>query len=496
VHTHHEIERTYSPHPGVDLPDLATLSGVERVAEPRVDIMTATYFDTADLALARAGVSLRRRTGGTDAGWHLKVPSGDGRDERRLPLGRAIRRPPRRLGDAVLGWSRGAPLVEVAIIETRRTTYPLLGTADRVLAELADDEVHGTRADGETTSWREWEVELVDGESHLLEGADALMQSRGVAPSAAERKVARVLGDRLPAPSRLRKPKPRKPAARVLHVRLAAQVEALALREVQAREGDPEGVHKARVACRRLRATLATFRPFLDREVTDPLRDEIRWLARSLGEARDATVVHERLGTLLRREPRELVAGPVARRLRETHGGGARVPAALTDPRYFELRRALDRLVADPPWTEKAEKPARDVLPKRVRREWKRVRRRYAVVEDAEDSRARDEALHDVRKASKRLRYAAEAVEPICGKDARRLRRGAKQFTSYLGERQDTIASREQLVELARSARDAGEPTFTYGRMHAREEARALELGAGLEAAWQRLTGPARRWTC
>jgi CHAD domain-containing protein len=496
VRTHREIERTYSPGPEVGLPDLATVSGVDRVGEPRVDTLEATYFDTVELALARAGVSLRRRSGGADEGWHLKVPSGDGRDERQLPLGQSERRPPRQLGDAVLGWSRGAPLVAVATIETRRTTYQLFGADDRVLAEVADDEVHGTRADGETSSWHEWEVELVDGDPDLLDAADTVMESHGVRRSEVERKIARVLGDRVPAPPRLRKPKPGKPATRVVQARLAAQVEALACRDVRARAGEPEGVHKARVACRRLRAALATFRPFLDREVTDPLRDEIRWLARSLGEARDATVVHQRLGSLLRSEPRELIAGPVALRLRSTYAGRAGAPAALTDPRYYELRAALDRLVAEPPWTEKADRPARDVLPKRVRKEWKRLRRKHAAVEDAEGPAARDEALHDVRKAAKRLRYAAEALEPVCGKDARKLARAAKAFTSYLGERQDTVSSREELVLLARAALDAGEPTFTYGRMHAREEARAVELDRGLANQWRRLTAPATRWTC
>jgi hypothetical protein len=78
----------------------------------------------------------------------------------------------------------------------------------------------------------------------------------------------------------------------------------------------------------------------------------------------------------------------------------------------------------------------------------------------------------------------------------RRLTRAAKDLTSYLGERQDTVASREQIVRLARAALDSDEPTFTYGRLHAREEARAVELDAGLEKEWRRLTGPARRSTC
>ena len=496
MRTHREIEHTYGPGPDVQLPDLASLPGVERVAEPRVDELEATYFDTDDLALVRGGVSLRRRAGGSDEGWHLKVPSGDGRDELRLPLTEDGSKPPGALGDAVLGWTRGAELTPIATIRTRRTTYALNGADGQVLAELADDEVTGRRTDGETSEWHEWELELVDGDEDLLDAADDLMDDHGVGPSEIDRKIVRVLGDRAPQPLQLSKPKRGKPAARVVHARLAAQVEALARRDVEARRGDAEGVHKARVACRRLRAALATFRPLLDSAVTDPLRDEIRWFARSLGETRDATVAYERLSGLLRSEPREILAGPVQRRLRDTYGDRNGPPAVLTDPRYFELRSALDRLVADPPWTEKADEPARDVLPKRVRKEWKRLRRRYSAADEAADGREHDQALHEARKAAKRLRYAAEAVKPVCGKRAKKLAKAAKNLTSYLGERQDTVTSREELVELARAARDAGEPTFTYGRLHAREQARAVELDAGLPTEWHRLTGPAKRWTC
>ena len=76
-----------------------------------------------------------------------------------------------------------------------------------------------------------------------------------------------------------------------------------------------EGLHKARIACRRLRAALATYRPLLDREVTDPLRTEVEWLGRSLAEARDATVVRDRLRALIDAERPDVVVGPVRARL-------------------------------------------------------------------------------------------------------------------------------------------------------------------------------------
>lgn len=290
-------------------------------------------------------------------------------------------------------------------------------------------------------------------------------------------------------------PEPRRgePVSRVVHVRLAEQLEALAAREPEVRCGDDEGVHKARVAARRLRSALATFRPMLDRDVTEPLREELRWLGRALGEQRDATVVRERLERLLDEQPDDLVEGPVVDRLAAATDD-ARPPAeVLESPRYQELRAGLYRLVADPPWTEAADKKARKALRSRARKEVRRVRKRYDAAAEAAD---RDVALHETRKAVKRLRYAAETWAIVGGKDAKRLAKAARHLTSYLGERQDTVATRERLRALEEEARAAGEPTFTYGRLHALEEARAAELDAGLPEAWAEFTELARRSTC
>ncbi|MGH3480415.1 MAG: CYTH domain-containing protein, partial [Nocardioidaceae bacterium] len=82
VGTHLEVERKYDAAPEARLPDLTRLPGVAGVAEPEQYDLDAVYFDTADLALARGRITLRRRTGGHDAGWHLKLPAGTpGRQE-------------------------------------------------------------------------------------------------------------------------------------------------------------------------------------------------------------------------------------------------------------------------------------------------------------------------------------------------------------------------------------------------------------------------------
>jgi inorganic triphosphatase YgiF len=166
--------------------------------------LRATYPDTADLRLAGAGLTLRRRTGGDDEGWHLKVPAGVGaRSEVRLPLARATRTVPEALQQMVWARSKGAALRPVAEISTERTVHRLVDATGRVLVEVADDRVTARKllplngagdAAGAALSWREIEVELADGGEELLDAVDSRLREHGlqVAPSAS--KLAHVLG--------------------------------------------------------------------------------------------------------------------------------------------------------------------------------------------------------------------------------------------------------------------------------------------------------------
>ena len=493
-----EIERTYAPDSDADLPDLTGLPGVSEVGPPHVDELDAIYFDTADLALTRAGVSLRRRTGGPDEGWHLKIPADQGRDEVRVPLSRALHHPPAQLRRDVVAWAGKAPLVEIATVNTRRTRRNLLAADGTVLAEVADDEVTGTPAGSAgPVVWREWELELVEAEPDLLGAADELMSKSRVGPSEVQRKILHVLGDRAPGPEPLPEVGPDLPAGRMLHRRLIRQVTELKVSDSLIRRRRDEGVHRARVACRRLRSALATYRPLVDREVTDPLRDEIKWLGQTLADARDATVVRERLRAMVDAEPNDVVVGPVRTRLDKTFGersraGWALVDDTLSSDRYLALLDALDRLIADPPWTDQAGRPAKTVLPARVRKDWRRLKHRMAGVAEAE---SREAELHEVRKDTKRLRYAAEAVHTVWGKDAKKLAKAAKALTSHLGELQDTVMSRPRLLDIAAEADAAGESSVTWGVLLVREEERAAELEEQLPELWAKVSRKKlRRW--
>ena len=203
---HLEIEAKYDLAAEADLPDLTEVEGVDAVRQQPAVTLTATYYDTADHALLRRGVTLRRREGGADEGWHLKVKVARGeRLELRRPLGRdAV--PPTALTDLLTVLAPTAQLRPVATLVTHRTVLNLVG-GDVVLAEVADDVVTATRdvagaggvaKDGERTIWREVEVELVDGDRAVLNRVDKLLRREGLHPSASTSKVGRVLAPDAP----------------------------------------------------------------------------------------------------------------------------------------------------------------------------------------------------------------------------------------------------------------------------------------------------------
>jgi len=522
--SHHEVERSFALGPEDDLPDLGSVPGVASVGAPDEARLVAAYVDTDDLALVRAGVTLRRREGGADAGWHLKVPAGGGRDEVHRPLGRPPSVGPAGSGrvhvpaallEAVRGWTRGRRLGVVAVVETQRTTRLLHDESGAVLAEVADDRVVGTvtgagsgaaSGTGSGPAWREVEVELVSADTDFLDEVAEVLAGAGIEPSREQRKIGTVLGSRLAELDALAPPPGRvggkRPVGRLVHHRLRELVAELGDADCDVRRGVDGGVHRLRVTSRRLRALLATYRPLVDRAVTDPLREELRWVARTLGEVRDAEVVREHLRVAVDAEPPALVLGPVRRRLETTYrarvrDGERHARKVLASRRYLRLRDDLDHLAASPPLTEEGLRPAREVVPGLLARDLRRVRRRMDVVLhppedlDPEVELDRDAALHDVRSAAKRLRYAAETARAVggsTGRDAKDLRRAARALASVLGEHHDTVVAREELRRLARAADRARESSFTFGLLHARQAAHALALEGEIELAGDHLS--------
>jgi CHAD domain-containing protein len=506
-----EIEQKFEVDETFLVPDLSGVPGVAEVREPAEHHLDAAYYDTADLRLARARVTLRRRTGGTDAGWHVKLPAVAGaRRELHSPVGRAAKNPPKAVLEPVLGIVRQAPATQVALLRTRRVVTELLDAEGQVLAEVADDHVTGTAypaGPGEAavvTTWREVEVELVDGDTGLLAAVAETLIDAGARPADSPSKLSRVLADRLaafaPEPEAAPAPKagkgkkgkkrqvPAAAAGDVVRAALRSQVQALSDADLMVRTGQADGVHQVRVACRRLRSTLAAFRPVLDRTRTDPVRAELAAVGTALSPTRDAEVALAHLRELVAAQPVELVLGPVAARLQQAAikdeaAGDAQARKVLAGAAYLQLRDDLDALVAEPPLTEAAVRPADEVLREVVVRTGRRLQRAVELAGDSDS----DEALHDVRKAAKRLRYTAEAAVPVLGRPVADLVTVLKGVQEVLGERQDTFITRPLLVHLGLQAFAAGENAWTWGRLHALEQARSEQAEREFWVRWPEL---------
>jgi CHAD domain-containing protein len=237
--------------------------------------------------------------------------------------------------------------------------------------------------------------------------------------------------------------------ADVVRVALATSVTRLAEHEEGVRAGgDPEDVHQARVAARRLRSDLRTFRDYVEPEWAAELRAELRWLGSELGHVRDVEVMIDRLrahANLLPDTEHE-AAERVIRHLTADHAAARTTMLnALASRRYDELKARLGAAARDPRLLATAGERARDELPRVVRKPWRGLRR---AVDDLPDVPS-DDALHQVRIRAKRCRYAAEAAEAVFGKPARKFAEGAERIQDLLGEHQDAVVAGAWLAKAA-----------------------------------------------
>lgn len=488
-----ETETKYEAPDDVMVPALDGLPGVASVLAED-EQLDAEYFDTADLTLLRAGVTLRRRTGGHDAGWHLKLPAGpQTREEIRRPAGRPGCPVPDELADLVLARTRGAPLVPVATIHTRRRRSQLLSDSGQPLAEVADDRISAGRHQDPSAliSWREVEVELAGSDHGLLNAADQLLRDHGLAPSSRSAKLERVLAEQLPD---RRVPVPLtgdSPAYQVVLSYLAEHAESLVAIDPQVRRSAPDAVHQMRVATRRLRSTLRSFDEVVAGDRAAWVAGELKWLSDLLGRARDAEVLAAHLQRHQDRTDIALLLGPVQARIqaylaRSRATAQADVSAALRSGRYTALLAELDRLLAEPPLGPAAGQPASEAIPFAVRHSYRTTSRRMRRASRQPAGPGRDMALHQARKAAKRTRYAAEAALPVSGAAARRLARRVKKVQSVLGDHQDTVVARALERRLGIAAYQAGENAFSYGLFYERDVCDARLLDSRAASAWRR----------
>ncbi|MBS4730193.1 CYTH and CHAD domain-containing protein [Mycobacterium sp. SM1] len=464
-----EVERKYDVAEAAVVPSFDGLTPVVRVEKPPTQELDAVYFDTPGRDLASKRITLRRRTGGSDAGWHLKLPAGpDARTEVRAPLGAADGADqthiPAELLDVVLAIVRDRPLEPVARITTRRERWLLRGADDAVRAEFCDDHVTAWPAapTGEVPAehrWREWEVELaapgtVAG-TELLDQLGNRLLTAGATPAGHSSKLARVLG---PMPS----PDGSRSAAAPVRRAVAEQIEQLLVWDRAVRAGADDAVHQMRVTLRKLRSLLQASPAEFGVPDNAPILDELRDFALVLSEARDAEVLGERYQRALDRLPPELARGRVRERLvdgsrHRYQEGLQRSLTAMRSERYFRMLDALDAIVSQPRAPGRGQ-PA----PATIRAAYKRVRKaaKAAALATGEDHNL---ALHRIRKRAKRLRYTAAALGAL------QVSERAKAIQTLLGDHQDSVISRNHLRQQADAAFAAGEDTFTYGLLYQQE---------------------------
>lgn len=494
---HVELERKFDVPDAAVTPSFDGLAAIARVEKPPTQSLEAVYYDTPGQDLAANRITLRRRTGGPDAGWHLKLPGSaahpDARTEIQAPLQPEV---PDELRDVVLAIVRDRPLLPVARIANHREVTALVGTDGALVAEFCDDRVSASRlgADGTAAaeqSWREWELEAAEGQqgaeaAALLDRLTNRVLDAGAVRSGHASKLAKTLGDS-PAEPSLQHEDP-------VHRAVATQIGRLLESDRAVRDDADDAVHQMRVATRQIRSLLQASEDAFGLADDAWVLGELRELAAVLGIARDAEVLGERYRAALESLPPELVRGPVADRLvdgarRRYQAGLRRSLAAMRSTRYFRLLDALDDLVAaavPAPSPEGAAEPAPLAL--RIASSYRKVRKTAKAAQQAAESpdttaTERDHAVHRIRKAAKRLRYVAEATGDTA------VEKRAKSIQTLLGDHQDSVVGRVHLLEQADAAHTAGEDTFTYGVLFQQEADLALrceeQLGVALKALRQ-----------
>jgi CHAD domain-containing protein len=412
-------------------------------------VFTSTYHDTPDGRFARAGVALRRRVENGRSIWEVELPEAPGEVALSEPGGPA--EPPPLVADLLRGLLRERELVQVATLQTRRSAEDASARA----------EVHD-------------EVEVLE-DRRVVERFEVEGEPKDPGLEVVRRRESRKAfgGKRSALPH--------------LQTMIRRQYDEVLAHDPGTRLGnDPEALHKMRVAVRRLRAFLRVARPILDREWTDELRAELKWLGRALGTVRD----HDVLLIHIRAQAETLPTGDVAALGLIVEGLERRREAsreemleALSSPRYLELLGRIELAGEAPRWNGK-----RRSVQKLAAAEFKKLERAIKGLDPAPS----DSELHRVRVRGKRARYAGELAEAAVGKKARRFVERAKDVQDVLGEHQDAVVAEERLRELVPS-QGKRQLLLVGGRLIERQRERMLRTRAEAPKALKKLRRGGRK---
>jgi len=498
-----EEERKFDADSGVVVPDLTGClppGGRLEVQPPKT--LTATYHDTDDLRLARAGASLRYRRGDR-APWTVKLPTSVPGRRTEVSLPGDPGAVPADLVALVTCYSRGAGLSPRVVLRTRRQVTHLYGADGRLLAEVDDDQVAVLDGARVLRRFREIEVERHAGRRALLDKIGTELRRAGATSGTFTPKHVRALGVVEP-------PDLVPPAATLGHRARAGEVVAWALRAdiarvflydplVRLRDPLPDGdtpVHQMRVGARRLSSDLRTFRALLDPVRAAPLRAELRWLGGILGAVRDAEVLRARLRRTAGADPVAplddaavaRVDAELAARYEEAR---AELERELRTARYHGLLDRLVAVAASPGLVpERARRRAADLLPRLAAKPWRQLAHGSDGLSGPGelDPLAPDEKWHEVRIRAKRARYAVEAVVPVVGRPARDLGRALAAVQDLLGEHQDAAVAAQTWLAVAHADPDDHALAVTAGRLVERERAVVRRCRAAMPAAWAAAT--------
>ncbi len=464
-----EEERKYGVPSSFGLPRIKGFKAVPKTAKR----LEASYYDTEDLRLTRAGASLRYRTG-DELPWTVKLATDLPGVRQEISRAGSRGRPPAELVWLVTTLTRGAPLHKVALLRTERQRWDI-SDGHRVVAEIADDIV---TSGGQT--FRELEAELKDGPPEILSTVERALLKAGATPSDWSSKIARVLNvteppDVVPPGEQ---PGSSAPAEALVtwairtHVRrIFAHDPLLRLNETLPNGDTP--VHQLRVGARRLRSALRSFAPLLAKAWTSQLRDELSWFAGVLGAARDTEVLRARLRATAALDPLapldqatvEAIDAELAKRQAKALSVASK---AMRSERYVQLTALLTEATQSVPFA----KPSKRKSPKDAAGDL--VRAVAGLTTEAPD-----DTWHQVRILVKRARYTAEAA----GAPRDHLKSLAR-LQDLLGEHQDAAVAAEVWLSFRRDPAMA----VTAGRLFERERALVRQAREGFSRAWQELS--------
>jgi CHAD domain-containing protein len=497
-----ELERVFQVEPRFPLPDLSgCVPKHGRLVSGAPETERETSLDAADLRLTRAGVQLRF-AGGEEAPWRLSLPHVPEEIVRTGLQKRTMTAIPADITALLSVYARGAVPAPLVAVRTTRVRHVLRNRRDAVRAVVVDENVAVLEDRRVLARFRRISVSgtgprVVERVASALRSGGAIetvlppthIQALAALPRFAE--LAAAPADLTP-PNR---PSRKATAAEALTAALRTDIGAALHVDPLVRLDVADSVHRMRTAVRRLRSTLTGFAPlFAEGGRSSALGEELRWLGRALGRARDAEVLRDRLASVAGLDPAcPLDAASVARIEAELAAryddARTALDEILTSRRYAVLVDRLIATAAAPAFGADAGRRGDALLPRFVARSWHHLcDGRHGIDGAADlDASSPDRRWHAVRIRARSLRYAVEAVAPVCGSPARALAAGLAELTGVLGAHHDAVLASGAWLDIAASDPDDHALAVTAGRLAERERSAARAAADNYPAAWRAL---------